>query len=813
MHIPAKKIIGLILPLAVLLISIHMTAHAKSPIDQPSDSGRKLSVSAPDLAEVVPSATKLKGRLAAQKIGVAGLPDISEFETNFEGFAATLEGYRGQLQGLKNAKDFRYRKLLALREAIRKEDRLFEETSRPVSDSIRQLETWRMEWLAEKNQWREWQTVFHKEKGLDQLTSTFEKAHKTIDTALDLILTKLRAMLSVQAKTGNILAEINALSAELDGLILDKRRDALLVASPPMFSLQYISQFKGLWSVVRNSLSEITWPGSRFFAQQGWIVLLQGFVSIFVMIAVFQNRRVLTPSKRWSFLASRPVSTGLFLGYMLTMLFYEYVVTPAAWKLAIVVVAGISFVRLADSLNDSPWKRQFLYGLIGVLILTRAMDVISFPQPLFRLYLLLTALACFVFCLRWAGESARHKDPVLYNRSLRVLTLIFTGIIIVELWGKALLALYLFDSLIRSLSIGLVFMLFIYMLHGGVEWLFLKSPLLGSARMESADTTVIIRKVSHFIDAAICGLVLMPAVFLIWGVYDSLDGAMKGLLTIGFTLGSQRITLGLLIVSAGILYGSFLISWILQKLLMDEVLMRSRVEKGVRLSIGRLVHYVIIFAGFLLAISTLGVEVTKITIMLSALGVGIGFGLQGIVNNFVSGLILLFERPVRVGDSIEIGGKWAEIRSIGIRATTVQTIEQADLIIPNADLINNQVTNWTLSNRKIKLRIPVGVAYGSDVPLVMETLVACAKSHQMVADFPPPQVLFLSFGESSLDFELRALINDADRRLQISSEVHQEIDRRFREAKIEIAFPQRDLHLRSLDESVLLQHRETKVNI
>jgi small-conductance mechanosensitive channel len=206
------------------------------------------------------------------------------------------------------------------------------------------------------------------------------------------------------------------------------------------------------------------------------------------------------------------------------------------------------------------------------------------------------------------------------------------------------------------------------------------------------------------------------------------------------------------------------------------------------------------------ALLALGFEFTKLTIMLSALGVGIGFGLHAVVNNFVSGLILLFERPVRVGDYIEIVVNWAEIKKIGLRATTVQTFDQADVIIPNADLITNQVTNWTLSNRRVRLIIPVGVACGSDVALVMETLMACSKTSSIVAKTPAPQVLFLSFGESSLDFELRVWVLDAEKRITAKSELHQEIDRRFREAKIEIAFPQRDLHLRGLDESVIFKH-------
>ncbi|MGB5486295.1 MAG: mechanosensitive ion channel domain-containing protein, partial [Lysobacterales bacterium] len=257
------------------------------------------------------------------------------------------------------------------------------------------------------------------------------------------------------------------------------------------------------------------------------------------------------------------------------------------------------------------------------------------------------------------------------------------------------------------------------------------------------DPDAIIRRVARLVNIAICGLVLLPSILMIWGVYNSLGAATKGLLALGVNLGSQRISVGLLITSAGILYGSFLASWIIQKLLMDDILAKRRVETGVRVSIAKLVHYVLIFVGFVLALLALGFEFTKLTIILSALGVGIGFGLQGVVNNFDSGLILLFERPVRVGDYIEIGGNWAEIQKIGLRATIVQTFDQADVIIPNADLITNQVTNWTLSNRRVRLIIPVGVAYGSDVALVMETLMACAETSSNVAKTPAPQVLFL----------------------------------------------------------------------
>jgi small-conductance mechanosensitive channel len=314
---------------------------------------------------------------------------------------------------------------------------------------------------------------------------------------------------------------------------------------------------------------------------------------------------------------------------------------------------------------------------------------------------------------------------------------------------------------------------------------------------------MIIRRVAQFIGLTLWALIVVPAILMVWEVYGSLEEAMSGFLSLGFPMGEKRVTVGLVLAFVGILYVTLFASWILQKLLGDVVLLRRKVESGVRHSITRLVHYVIMSVGFLLAISILGFEITKITIILSALGVGLGFGLQSVVNNFVSGLILLFERPVRVGDSVELGGGFAEIKKIGLRATTVQTPDQADVIVPNADLITNQVTNWTLSNRQVRITVPVGVAYGSDVPLVMETLAACARENPMVAQLRKPQVLFLSFGASSLDFELRVWVTDSDHRLEVKSDLHQEIDRRFREADIEISFPQQDLHLRSVDEEVL----------
>jgi potassium-dependent mechanosensitive channel len=282
-------------------------------------------------------------------------------------------------------------------------------------------------------------------------------------------------------------------------------------------------------------------------------------------------------------------------------------------------------------------------------------------------------------------------------------------------------------------------------------------------------------------------------------VYDSPAEAITGLLSVQATIGSQQITVGLVLLAIGSLGVSYLASWLLQTLLTENVLARRNVETGVSLSVARLVHYALVAIGFVIALVVLGVDLTKMTLLVSALGVGIGFGLQTIVNNFVCGLILLLERPLRVGDTIELGGQRMKIAKIGLRSTTVRTVAQADIIVPNTDLVTNQVTNWTLTDRHAQGMIAVGVAYGSDVGLVIRTLKECALAHPGVMKNPEPGILFRSFGDSSLDFELFVRVTEVDNRLQIESDLRQEIDRRFRQAGIEIPFPQRDLHVRSVE--------------
>jgi len=525
--------------------------------------------------------------------------------------------------------------------------------------------------------------------------------------------------------------------------------------------------------------------------------VLQFFLSLGLTLAILRNRSFLEKDERWQFIAKRPFAAGIFVGFFSLMAFYE--TPPPTWRLAVNIIFIVALARVLGGFIEKLWRKRLVYALVVFLIATRVFQTLGVPFPLFRLYIFITATAGMFLCMWRAGESSRHKGPPLYIWTLRLGGLIFLSVVIAEIGGYSSLATHVLQSSLRTTFAVLGSWMLMLMARSTLEWIIQSPPLRKIPYLQSKADVIVSR--SALLTNVLIGAFLATLILVIWRVYDRPAEAIQGVFGFGFMVGSRKVTLGLILTAAAFLYGSFLTSWAVQTLLMKGVLTRRELQVGVRISIARLIHYGFVFVGFLLALVALGVQLRDVTIIAGALGVGIGFGLQGIVNNFVSGLILLFERPVKVGDYIQLGEQWAEIKRIGLRATVVETLDRSEIVVPNSDLVSNQVTNWTLSSRMARLVIPVGVEYGSDVPLVMETLKEAAMASSKVMRMPEPQVLFVNFGESSLDFELRVWVSNLDDRFTVKSQLHQEIDQRFRQAGIVIAFPQVDLHVRSVEES------------
>lgn len=233
-------------------------------------------------------------------------------------------------------------------------------------------------------------------------------------------------------------------------------------------------------------------------------------------------------------------------------------------------------------------------------------------------------------------------------------------------------------------------------------------------------------------------------------------------------------------------------------LLEIAVLQRLSLKAGERYAIATVVKYIVTVVGLVLGFEAIGIGWSEVQWLAAAMVVGLGFGLQEIFANFVSGLILLFERPIRIGDTVTVGDVNGEVTRIQIRATTITDWNRKELVIPNKEFVTGQVINWTLSDPTLRAIIPVGIAYGSDTELAEKLLYQVARESELVLVDPPPRVLFLEFGDSSLNFELRVYVASIDNLLQVRHEMHRAIDSAFRKAGIEIAFPQRDIHVRSI---------------
>lgn len=763
----------------------------------------------PDLADLIPAASRLSGRLKALEYAFASLPEVAQLETRIAAVESRLARPAGQFENYKTSGEYGYGRLLEIREEIRREGRNLEYAARPLNGAIRRLWTRRDEWAAEKRKWDQWRSAVKGYGEYEMLGSTFDKAAGIVEDALARINERLVPLLALQRKAGDVQEGITALTLDIDAVLEGRRRSTLMDSSPPMLSPEYRDQFEGgLWEALRNGLYEASWPGRRVFETFGRIILLQVVLSLLLIATIFRRRSSLRESARWGFAAERPVSSGIFFVGIAIMIVYGYSGAPAILKLINIAISAIAFLRLSLVFLDASWKKRLVAASIVLLVLTSFLEILGRPLPLLRIYTVLASLFGTGICLRSAADSRRTDAAAWYVHSFRAAALLFAFIAIADIWGAGTLPLYLLGSFVRTVTMTMVFVLFLHIIHGGIESALRKVSYRRSSSVEGIDSESVIRRTMNFVDFAACVLLLVPGILVIWGLYQNLGEATGGLLSLGFTMGSKRVSVGLILIAAAILYGTPLVSLIVQKTLMEGAFRRSGTEAGIRHSMTRLLHYFIAFFGFLIVVSILGVDITKITIILGALGVGIGFGLQGIVNNFVSGLILLFERPVRIGDFIEIDGKWSQIRRIGIRSTMVRTLDQADVIIPNADLIANQVTNWTLTDRQVRLIIPLGVRYGSDVKLVMEKLKVCAQANERISDSPSPRVLFLNFGDSALEFELHAWVRDADDRLVARSELHEEIDRVFREAGIVIAYPQLDLHLHDVDEGAVMRVKD-----
>ncbi len=264
-----------------------------------------------------------------------------------------------------------------------------------------------------------------------------------------------------------------------------------------------------------------------------------------------------------------------------------------------------------------------------------------------------------------------------------------------------------------------------------------------------------------------------------------------------FTLKQTPITVGSIIIFLVILAIFIIGSKLFTRMLSSRILKRLQIDKAIRYNLERVVYYLLVVIGSIVAFQFIGIDLSGLAVILGFLSVGIGFGLQNVTSNFVAGLILLFERPIKIGDRVTVGDTLGDVTAINMRSTTIRSINNISIIVPNSEFVSDRVINWSYGDRKVRLDIEVGVSYESDLETVLRCLDEVSRENKHVLKKPEAVVQFLEFGDSSWNMQLRCWIPDPKIQPMVQHELNCAIVHKFRANNVEIPYPQRDLHVRS----------------
>jgi small-conductance mechanosensitive channel len=451
-----------------------------------------------------------------------------------------------------------------------------------------------------------------------------------------------------------------------------------------------------------------------------------------------------------------------------------------------------------------PAMTLFAWGLAVLYVIERLRNVLETTPTLERIVFLgemLGGLGLLIWMLlpsRIASlpeERRRHPFFRLLHAAMWVGAVLVTLAILADLLGWSDLAVLLGDGVLRSGYLGLVAFVLLKAIHSLITFALVLWPFRLLRAISNHRTVVEV-----WLERILCVLAVGFWLALLLGRLSLLapvGDIARRVLGASVTFGALSVSVADVLVFALTVWFSLLLARWIQVILQEDVFSRIRASRGVPYAVSNLARYSVIFLGFLVGLSAAGIEVTKLAVVAGGLGVGIGFGLQNVVNNFVSGLILLFERPIDVGDSIELTETSGIMKRIGIRASVIRTFDGAEVIVPNGILISEKVINWTLSDRRRRIELSVGVEYGTPAQKVIDLLVDVAKANPKVIADPEPLACFVNFGDSSLDFKLRAWFeaNDFTNIHTIHSEIAVAVQQALDEANIGVPFPQRDLHL------------------
>lgn len=787
-----KKLMRLIYSFLILcsLISISPFSHAQS-VAAPVKAETDLSFETSELIDKLEEFQYDKSNYNQQIESWNALDDqliVSEKITNsFQNIATAFE--RKKLLSSWNMKKAIDLKILAtpLFEKVESYKEVYVKFLADADALLKQLK-------EQRTQFREYARELAKDPALAIQSQTFTKEQQEIESLINKI-KKKRTGFMVSYQTNNALfGNIKNFKRDIDGEIAYFKDSRFKKTTPTFYDKKFYSSFSAnLIPEIKDSWENISSTPDSLYKNRNTYFQL---ITLFLILAFI----LLNLSRK---LNDELIRKPILLSFILILILASLTIRHPA-EIVIISFWGIFVSAVIVLLKSLPGNHPERTDIIFLLILNailQVIDTIGIPLAVYRSSLLGFALIALIYC------SLRRKkyrvDLPYFSLTLQLFAFFFGATALAEVFGYHLMSVWLIQGSIKS-AILVFFVLYLRYYLLGTLHAITQLPVSQNIKFVQDYRYLIIKNVKalfYFITT----LLVVFGLATIWGFYETYGESAEKILALGFHIRSHVFTISMFIQGITLFLVVKFLAFVAKQVLETEYYTRNEISPGLGKSINSLIEYFAWTVGFFFIFSSLGFELRQLALIAGALSVGIGFGLQNIINNFVSGIMLLFERPIKIGDILEINNDWGTVEKVGLRSTVIRTNSKTQIVIPNSELITQKIVNLTLSDLDFRIQVPVSVAYGSDTEFVRNLLIEIGTHADKVAQTPAPTVYFREFGESGLNFWLLVWTHDVVNRNEILSEILFEVHRKFRENKIEMPFPQRDLHLRSIDSDVLEQ--------
>ncbi len=619
---------------------------------------------------------------------------------------------------------------------------------------------------------------------------------------------RIKALLTLRDQISDHQLEITKLISLIDNAESQLRKHFFVRDSLPLWEtiqagedkVNFGSQIRDSWSdFLRENMTFVQTYKVRFYLH----IIIFAALLVLMFYLYYRNKRNQleedrTLIKESAFFVSYPFYTALLIALFVSVVIYP--THHVAFREFILLLVLIPVVRIVPGIIPSELRKP-LYFLAGLYVLDFLENILGDYVLLQRLCLLsytIIAISLLAWWLRPGSPIYQTKSRFSYKLAIwlgPLLLILLLISLVTNLIGNVSLAHNLINWTLEIVLSTVTIYALVRVFDGLVMLLI---------RRRSANALFFIQTYAKQMERRTIFFIHLVAFFFwlreilwIFGLYQPTRDWLSKSVAYKWTFGTVEISVGTVFSFVIILVIAFILARLVRLILEMEIFPRLRLPRGIPGAISMVIGYTIIGFGIFLAISTAGVDLERFGLLAGAMGVGLGFGLRNIIENFFSGLILVFTRPIQVGDTVEIGDVMGNVKQIGIRSSTVMTFDGSEVIVPNSDIISNQVSNWTLSNRQRRIQLPVKVAFGNEPDRVLELLIKAARAHQGVLGFPEPLATFNGFGDNYLDFTLYYWISDNI--LQTKSEVALGVHNMIKEAGIDTPRPKGDFNLKIID--------------